>query len=213
MSFREKLFGKRAKTKDQVISEIRATINSLIVKSKRYEQQALKARETAKAYLKAGNRKGAELALKRYYFYLGALNRYAGFIENLEARLFAIEQAHDIVQVKESVEAAGRLMESAMKLASSDDIMEMTVQHEQMMREIDRSGELLSSPIGFGIEDVDVTAELNKLEAEIAMEGVAEPEVPSEPPIIEKQQLLEELEEAKKELEGVKKEKKAEEKE
>lgn len=210
MSLKDKLFGKKPRTKDQVISEIRATINNLIVKSKRYEQQATRARETAKAYLRAGNRKGAELALRRYHFYLGALNRYAGFIENLEARLFAIEQAHDIVQVKESVEAAGRLMESAMKLASSDDIMEMTVQHEQMMEEINRSGELLSAPLSTGIEGVDVSAELDKLEAEIALEGVREPEVPSEAPIPDKSKLLEELEEAKKELE---KEEKTEEKE
>ncbi|MBS7248481.1 MAG: Snf7 family protein [Candidatus Jordarchaeales archaeon] len=200
MSFKDKLFGKKPKTKDQAISEIRATINSLIVKSKRYEQQAARARETAKAYLKAGNRKGAELALRRYHFYLGALNRYAGFIENLEARLFAIEQAHDIVQVKESVEAAGKLMESAMKLASSDDIMEMTVRHEQMMEEIDRSGELLSSPLSTGMEGIDVSAELDRLEAEIALEGVKEPEVPSETPVPEKSQLLEELEKARREL-------------
>ncbi|MBS7288789.1 MAG: Snf7 family protein [Candidatus Freyarchaeota archaeon] len=200
MSLKDKLFGKKPKTKDQAISEIRATINNLIVKSKRYEQQAVRARETAKAYLKAGNRKGAELALRRYHFYLGALNRYAGFIENLEAHLFAIEYTRDVVKVKENVEAAGRLMESAMKLASLDEIMEMSVQHEKMMEEINRSGELLSAPLSVGIEDVDVSAELDKLEAEIALEGIREPEVPSEEPIPDKSKLLEELEEAKKEL-------------
>ena len=211
MSLKDKLFGKRPKSRDQIISEIRATINNLIAKSKRYEQQARRARETAKMYLRAGNRKGAELALRRYHFYLNALNRYAGFIENLETRLFAIEQAHDIVQVKESVAAAGKIMEDAMKLASSDEIMEMTIRHEQMMEEIDRSGELLSSPVSVG-EGIDVSAELDKLEAEIALEGVKEPEVPTEPPIPDKEVLLEDLESLRKELEEGEKKEKAEEK-
>ncbi len=211
MSFKDKLFGKKPKTRDQAISEIRATINNLIVKSKGYEQQAVRAREAAKAYLKAGDRKGAELALRRYLFYRGALNRYAGFIENLEARLFAITQANDIIQVKNSIETAGKLMESIMKVASSDDIMEMMVQHEHMMEEIDRSGEILSSPPRTGVEGVDISAELDKLEAEIALEGTKEPEVPAEAPVPEKSRLLEELEKAKRELDE--EEKKVEEKE
>ncbi len=201
MSLRDKVFGKKPKTKDQVISEIRATINTLIVKSKRYEEQAAKARKTAKEYLKAGNRKGAELALRRYHFYLGALNKYAGYIENLETRLLAIEQAHDLVQVNESIRSARRLMEDAVKLINTDIMVEERVQDEQMIEEISRGGDILSTPLDVGMENVDVSSELDRLEAEVALEGVAEPEVPSEPPILDKSRLLEELESAKKELE------------
>jgi len=201
MSIKDILFGKRPKDKDEIIAALRGNINRLTLRSRNYERKAIEERNKAKKYLKMGNRSMATFALRKYRRYQNFLNKYTAFIENLETRLIAIEEAHDVSELKQAFELAGAELENARKLANSEEILEMMIKQEEAMHEIERSSEILATPAEMGVEESgDIEKELNRLEAEIALEGIEEPAVPEGDIISEKSSLAAELEDLKREL-------------
>ncbi|WXG41226.1 MAG: Snf7 family protein [Candidatus Freyarchaeum deiterrae] len=211
MSFKDILFGKRPKDKDEIIASLRGNINRLTLRSRNYERKAIEERTKAKQYLKMGNRNMATFSLRKYRRYENFLGKYTAFIENLETRLIAIEEAHDVSELKGAFQLAGVELDNARKLANSEEILEMMIKQEEDMHEIERSSEILATPTEMGVEETgDVDRELNRLEAEIALEGVEEPKVPQTDTIAEKSSLASELEDLKKELDTSKKPKEKE---
>jgi hypothetical protein len=215
MSIKDMLFGKRPKNKDEIIASLRGNINRLTLRSRNYERKAIEERNKAKQYLKMGNRGLATFSLRKYRRYTNFLNKYTAFIENLETRLIAIEEAHDVSELKEAFELAGVELEKARQLANSEEILEMMIKQEEAVHEIERSSEILATPTEMGVEESgDIDRELNRLEAEIALEGIEEPRVPENVPerdvVAEKASLASELEDLKRELESSKKPKEKE---
>ncbi|MFB0561636.1 MAG: Snf7 family protein [Candidatus Lokiarchaeia archaeon] len=203
MSFKDILFGKRPKDKDDIVASLRGNINRLTLRSRNYERKAIEERTKAKKYLKMGNRKMATFSLRKSRRYQNFLSKYTAFIENLETRLIAIEEAHDVSELKEAFQLAGAELENARKLANSEEILEMMIKQEEIMLDIERSSEILATPSEMGAEEFgDIESELNRLEAEISLEGIEEPSVPEGDIISEKSSLAAELEDLKKELSG-----------
>ncbi|MBS7250593.1 MAG: Snf7 family protein [Candidatus Freyarchaeota archaeon] len=211
MSIKDILFGKRPKNKDEIVAQLRTSINRLTLRSRNYERKAIEERNKAKQYLKMGNKGMATFALRKFRRYQNFLGKYTAFIENLETRLIAIEEAHDVSELKEAFELAGAELENARKLVNSEQILEMMIKQEEAMHEISRSSEILATPSEMGVEEAgDIESELNRLEAEIALEGIEEPKVPQGDIITEKSSLASELEDLKRELESSKKPKEKE---
>jgi hypothetical protein len=211
MSIKDILFGKRPKDKDEIIAQLRTSINRLTLRSRNYERKAIEERNKAKQYLKMGNKGMATFALRKFRRYQNFLGKYTAFIENLETRLIAIEEAHDVSELKEAFELAGAELENARKLVNSEQILEMMIKQEEAMHEISRSSDILATPSEMGVEEAgDIESELNRLEAEIALEGIEEPKVPQGDIITEKSSLASELEDLKRELESSKKPKEKE---
>lgn len=211
MGIKDMLFGKRPKSKDEIIASLRGNINRLTLRSRNYERKAIEERNKAKQYLKMGNRNLATFSLRKYRRYSNFLNKYTAFIENLETRLIAIEEAHDVSELKEAFQLAGIELEKARQLANSEEILEMMIKQDEALHEIERSSDILATPAEMGVEESgDIDRELNRLEAEIALEGVEEPKVPEGDLITEKSSLASELEDLKRELEGTKKPKEKE---
>ncbi len=214
MSFKDILFGKRPKDKDEIVASLRGNINRLTLRSRNYERKAIEERTKAKRYLKMGNRKMATFSLRKSRRYQNFLGKYTAFIENLETRLIAIEEAHDVSELKEAFQLAGAELENAAKLANSEEILEMMIKQEESMHEIERSSEILATPSEMGTEEfADIESELNRLEAEISLEGLEEPMVPEGDIVAEKSSLASELEDLKRELSGAGSSKKSKEKE
>ncbi len=211
MSIKDILFGKRPKNKDEIVAQLRTSINRLTLRSRNYERKAIEERNRAKQYLKMGNKGMATFALRKFRRYQNFLGKYTAFIENLETRLIAIEEAHDVSELKEAFELAGAELENARKLVNSEQILEMMIKQEEAMHEISRSSEILATPSEMGVEEAgDIESELNRLEAEIALEGIEEPKVPQGDIITEKSSLASELEDLRRELESSKKPKEKE---
>ncbi|MBS7648194.1 MAG: Snf7 family protein [Candidatus Freyarchaeota archaeon] len=211
MSIKDILFGKRPKNKDEIVAQLRTSINRLTLRSRNYERKAIEERNKAKQYLKMGNKGMATFALRKFRRYQNFLGKYTAFIENLETRLIAIEEAHDVSELKEAFELAGAELENARKLVNSEQILEMMIKQEEAMHEISRSSDILATPSEMGVEEAgDIESELNRLEAEIALEGIEEPKVPQGDIITEKSSLASELEDLKRELESSKKPKEKE---
>lgn len=201
MSFKDILFGKRPKDKDDIVASLRGNINRLTLRSRNYERKAIEERTKAKQYLKMGNKSMATFSLRKSRRYQNFLSKYTAFIENLETRLIAIEEAHDVSELKEAFALAGAELENASKLANSEEILEMMIKQEELMHNIERSSEILATPSEMGAEEAgDIDVELNRLEAEIALEGLEEPRVPESDIISEKSSLASELEDLKREL-------------
>ncbi len=211
MSIKDILFGKRPKNKDEIIAQLRTSINRLTLRSRNYERKAIEERNKAKQYLKMGNKGMATFALRKFRRYQNFLGKYTAFIENLETRIIAIEEAYDVLELKEAFELAGAELENARKLVNSEKILEMIIEQEEAMRDISRSSDILATPSEMGVEEAgDIESELNRLEAEIALEGIEEPKVPQGDIITEKSSLASELEDLKRELESSKKPKEKE---
>jgi len=194
--FLEKLFGKKTKSEDETIAELRATINRLQLRSKELDKRAKMSREQAKKLLRMGNKEGAKFQLKRWFRYVQLFNRYSRQIASLEDAIATIETARDSVEMSKALSTALNALRQAREIASPEKAMELMVRMDQTMQEIESTSQIFSE--GFeaaGEEDKSIERELEKLEAEVMLEAAGElPKIPA------KTEKVEEIEEEVKKL-------------
>jgi len=104
--FLDKLFGKKTKSEDETIAELRATINRLQLRAKELDKRAKVSREQAKELIRMGNKEGAKFQLKRWYRYVQLFNRYSRQIASLEDAIATIETARDSVEMSRALATA-----------------------------------------------------------------------------------------------------------
>ena len=168
----------------EILERIEDSIAIFQKRSQNYELKSLTFRNAAKQHLRIGQRELARSSLKRWYFYHKFADRYMNYAQNLESRLMAIQEAQAIGDLKRAIQLTGQALESVQ--TNNKQLLEMMIRQEEIMRELDQAADMLAA----GEEDFDVTEELNKLEAEIALEetlGAGE-EVPAESPQVEERE-------------------------
>jgi len=197
-----RIFGKK-RSKDESIAQIRSTINKLTFRSRSFERQAVEYYEKAKDSVKHRNKMAAKFYLGRWQRYQILMNRYDRMRASLEDSIQVIESASDDVDVYKGLESAAREISQVQKQVDVEKSIEQMAKTEELMREVDQTQEILSAGFGERVEESSVNGELEKLEAEVALEESGQlPRVPSTSKITEREEVIKDLEQLKKELES-----------
>lgn len=195
-----RIFGKK-RSKDESVAQIRSSVNKLTFRSRSFERQAMEYYEKAKEGVKHRNKMAAKFYLGRWQRYQTLMNRYDRMRASLEDSIQAIESASDDVEMYKALDLAARELSQAQKLVDVEKSVEQIAKTESLMREVEQTSEILSSGLGERDEDSRVNGELEKLEAEVALEESGQlPKVPSGSRSAEREEVEKELEQLKKEL-------------
>jgi len=201
----DRLFPKKKNTRDQTITELRATINKFTLRSRHYNNKSIESKELAKQFLRQGNKEAAKIQLRRWQRYKLWFNRYQKQIGSLEDAIEMIQAAEDTVAMGKALELGLGELQEASKIMSQEKAMETMMKTEQLMEEVDRTSEVLSEQFDVGdMDDIDIDKEFQKIQNEIAIEeaGVL-PTTPTTHEIVEttkREQVKKEVEELKKAL-------------
>lgn len=204
MGVLRKLFPSRKKSKDEIIAELRATINKFTLISRRYYNRAVDSRDNAKKYLKQGDVGTARDQLKRWSKYLTHFKRYQRQVDVLEDTIESIHSAEDAVEMQKALESANMLLSKSVNILTLDKAIETRLETQDLINEIESKQEELSRVLELGVEDESsIDRELEKLQSEVAVEAaVSLPETPTETPLelSERERIKKEVEELKKKL-------------
>ena len=203
MSFFRKLFPKKKESRDEAVTEMRATINKMTLRVRGFERKAGDSKQRAKEFVRQGNATGARTHLRKWKRYTTWMNRYHRQVGSLEDVIDMIETARDTAEMGRAMELGLEQLEQARQLMSSEKATEVMVKTEQLVDEIERTSEMLSAQALDEGEDIDVERELTKLQEEVAIEEEL-PEVPTEKEVTvaekKKDKIRKELEDIKKGL-------------
>ena len=158
-------FLSRGKKKEQVIAELRQTINKMNLRQRKFEKDSVKMRAKAKTYAKT-NRNLAKQYLMRYNKAQANQKKYDGFIMKLEDRILALEAAEDTNEIGKAMISARDMMKKSVNVMSREKAIEIEMESKQMMDEIDQAGEVFSDIEDLELDDEDYEAQLDELEAE-----------------------------------------------
>ena len=203
MSFFRKLFPKKKESRDEAVTEMRATINKMTLRVRGFERKAGDSKQRAKEFVRQGNATGARTHLRKWKRYTTWMNRYHRQVGSLEDVIDMIETARDTAEMGRAMELGLEQLEQARQLMSSEKATEVMLKTEQLVDEIERTSEMLSAQALDEGEDIDVERELTKLQEEVAIEEEL-PEVPTEKEVTvaekKKDKIRKELEDIKKGL-------------
>ncbi|MHA1786336.1 MAG: Snf7 family protein [Candidatus Helarchaeota archaeon] len=193
-------FLKRGKKKDEVIAELRQSINKMNLRSRKFEKDAIKMRAKAKQYAKT-NRGLAKQYLMRYNKAQASQKKYDAFILKLEDRILALEAAEDTNEVAKAMISARDMMKKSINVISREKAIEIEMESKQMMDEIDQAGEVFADVEDLELDDEEFESQLDELEAEELLGEEVLPDIPDEPvKVKEKSKVKKDLEELKREL-------------
>jgi hypothetical protein len=197
-----RIFGKR-KSKDESVGQIRSSINKLTFRSRSFERQAMEYYEKAKDSVRHRNKTASKFYLGRWQRCQILMNRYDRMRASLEDSIQAIESASDDVEMYKALNLAAGELSQAQKLVDVEKSVEQIARTESIMREVEQTSEILSSGLGVDEDQPNVDGELEKLEAEVALEESGQlPKVPATDRSSERREVEKELEQLKSELES-----------
>ncbi len=204
MGFLRKLFPSRKKSKDEILAELRATINRFTLISRQYYNRAVDSRDNAKKCLRQGDVETARSQLKRWSKYIARFKRYQQQVDILEDTIESIHSAEDAATMHKALESANILLSKSVEFLTMDKAIETRMETQDLINEIEAKQEELSRALEIGVEDESfIDRELEKLQNEVAVEAAASlPETPSETPLelSERDRIKKEVEELKKAL-------------
>jgi len=203
LGFLRKLFPKKKESRDEAVTEMRATINKMTLRVRGFERKAGESKQRAKEFVRQGNADGARTHLRKWKRYTTWMNRYHRQVGSLEDVIDMVETARDTAEMGRALELGLEQLEEARKLMSSEKATEVMLKTEQLVDEIERTSEMLSATALDEGEDIEVERELAKLQEEVAVEEEL-PEVPTEKEVAvaekKKDKIRKELEDIKKGL-------------
>lgn len=198
-----RIFGKKKKSKDESIAQVRSSINKLTFRSRSFERQAMEDDEKSKDSIRHRNKAAAKFYLARWQRYQMLMNRYDRMRASLEDSIQAIESASDDVEMSKALDLTARELVQAQKLVDVEKSIEQIAKNELLMRSVEQTSEILSSGLGAYEDEAGVDGELEKLEAEVAMEESGQlPKVPSASRSTEREEIEKDLEQLKRELDA-----------
>jgi hypothetical protein len=199
-----RIFGKK-KSKDESVAQIRSAVNKLTFRSRGFERQALEYYEKAKDSVRHRNKMAGKFYLSRWQRCQTLMNRYDRMRASLEDSIQAIESASDDVEMYQALDLAAGELSRAQKLVDVEKSVEQIAKTESLMREVEQTSEILSSGLGVEEDQPNVDGELEKLEAEVAVEESGQlPKIPSGDKSLERKEVQEELDQLRNELESSK---------
>jgi hypothetical protein len=214
LALKKKLFPRKAKEKDDLISKAKSHIHRLNLINKNYARRADISRKNAKIALKRGEKDRAKNYLIQYKSYNAKVDRTNNIRAKIERQIGAIEEGQLISQTGDIFSGIRDELEYIATKASPARVAEIAEDSEAYVAEIEEAADILAGDPEIDLA-IDVTEELNQLETEMLLEqGGTMPETPAddlqyipeyEDELVEeksKQRLQDEIEKLKKELQS-----------
>jgi hypothetical protein len=214
LALKKKLFPRKGKEKDDLISKAKSHIQRLNLINKNYSRRAEISRKNAKIALKRGEKDRAKNFLIQYKSYNAKVDRTNNIRAKIERQIGAIEEGQLISQTGDIFSGIRDELEYIATKASPAKVAEIAEDSEAYVAEIEEAADILAGDPEIDLA-IDVTDELNQLETEMLLEqGGTMPEIPAddlqyipeyEDEIVEeksKQRLQDEIEKLKKELQS-----------
>jgi len=212
VGLKKKLFPRKGKEKDDLVSKAKSHIHRLNLINRNYSKRAEISRKNAKIALKRGEKDRAKNYLIQYKSYNAKVDRTSNIRGKIERQIQAIEEGQLISATGDIFSGIRDELEYIATKASPAKVAEIAEDSEAYVAEIEEAADILAGDpeIDLGI---DVTEELNQLETEMLLDqGGTMPETPSDDLQYIAEYEIEELEEVKskeklnKEIEKLRKE-------
>lgn len=180
MGLKKKLFPKKGKEKDTLISKSKAHIHKLTLMNKNYSKRAEISRKNAKIALKRGEKARAKNYLIQYKSYQTKVDRATNIRAKIERQIQAIEEGTLISQTGDLMSGIRDELEYIATKASPTKVAEIAEDSEIYVSEIEEAADILAGDPEIDLA-IDVTDELNQLETEMLLDqGGTMPQIPSD---------------------------------
>ncbi|TXT63484.1 MAG: Vps20/32/60-like protein (ESCRT-III) [Promethearchaeota archaeon] len=215
LGLKDKLFPKKGKDKDVIITKAKSHIRKLAMMNKNYSKRAEISRKNAKIALQRGEKSRAKNYLIQYKNYQTKIDRTNNIRSKIERQIQAIEEGQLISQTGDLMGGMRDELKEIATTASPTRAAEINEDAELYVTEIEEAADILAGDPEIDLA-IDVSEELEQLETEMLLEKGGEmPEVPSDelqyiseidteevqPELQNKEKLQEEIEKLRKELE------------
>ena len=215
MGLKKKLFPRKGKEKDDLVSKAKSHIHRLNLINRNYTKRAEISRKNAKIALKRGEKDRAKNYLIQYKSYNAKVDRTNNIRAKIERQIQAIEEGQLISQTGDIFSGIRDELEYIATKASPARVAEIAEDSEAYVAEIEEAADILAGDPEIDLA-IDVTDELNQLETEILLDqGGTMPEIPSDDlqyipeyeeledtELKSKEKLQDEIDKLRKELEG-----------
>lgn len=212
MGLKKKLFPRKGKEKDDLVSKAKSHIHRLNLINRNYSKRAEISRKNAKIALKRGEKDRAKNYLIQYKSYNIKVDRTSNIRLKIERQIQAIEEGQLISATGDIFSGIRDELEYIATKASPAKVAEIAEDSEAYVAEIEEAADILAGDPEIDLA-IDVTEELNQLETEMLLDqGGTMPETPSDELQYIPEYEIEELEEVKskeklnKEIEKLRKE-------
>lgn len=212
MGLKKKLFPRKGKEKDDLLSKAKSHIHRLNLINRNYNKRAEISRKNAKIALKRGEKDRAKNYLIQYKSYNTKVDRTSNIRGKIERQIQAIEEGQLISATGDIFSGIRDELEYIATKASPAKVAEIAEDSEAYVAEIEEAADILAGDPEIDLA-IDVTEELNQLETEMLLDqGGTMPETPSDDLQYIPEYEIEELDEVKskeklnKEIEKLKKE-------
>ncbi len=163
-------------------AKLKRTINQMEVKIRNYQRQSDEQYELARTLLKAGNKGGAQEALKRRELYLTQVTRTHSKIANLQRTIDTLDISADNVSLTETLASAQTAIDTNIASASPERTEEVMMGLESSMEMVADMEDALTdttlTEIGMDVEADDrISQQMADLEAELTS-GIPTVETP-----------------------------------
>jgi len=212
VGLKKKLFPRKGKEKDDLVSKAKSHIHRLNLINRNYSKRAEISRKNAKIALKRGEKDRAKNYLIQYKSYNIKVDRTSNIRLKIERQIQAIEEGQLISATGDIFSGIRDELEYIATKASPAKVAEIAEDSEAYVAEIEEAADILAGDPEIDLA-IDVTEELNQLETEMLLDqGGTMPETPSDELQYIPEYEIEELEEVKskeklnKEIEKLRKE-------
>ncbi|MFX1345463.1 MAG: Snf7 family protein [Promethearchaeota archaeon] len=215
MGLKKKLFPRKGKEKDDLISKAKSHIHRLNLINRNYAKRAEISRKNAKIALKRGEKDRAKNYLIQYKSYNAKVDRTNNIRGKIERQIQAIEEGQLISATGDIFSGIRDELEYIATKASPAKVAEIAEDSEAYVAEIEEAADILAGDPEIDLA-IDVSEELNQLETEMLLDqGGVMPETPSDDlqyipeyeveeheEVKSKEKLNKEIEKLRKELQG-----------
>ena len=179
MGLRDKLFPKsNKKSKDEIVTKAKRHIKLLSMRQKNYQKKAEISRKNAKIAMKRGEKNRAKMYLVNYKQYQAKVDRTNNLRLKIESKIGALEEGDLIGETGDLMGGMRDHLKDTAQKVSPEKIAKISGETEYYEEQIRESAEILGEDPLMDAE-YDVDAELEKLEAEVTLEGGGDmPEAP-----------------------------------
>jgi len=180
MGLKKKLFPRKGKEKDDLISKAKSHIHRMNVINRNFSKRAEISRKNAKIALKRGEKGRAKNYLIQYKSYTTKVDRTNNIRGKIERQIQAIEEGRLISQTGSLFSGIRDELEYIATKASPAKVAEIAEDSEAYVAEIEEAADILAGDPEIDLA-IDVTEELNQLETEMLLDqGGTMPETPSD---------------------------------
>jgi hypothetical protein len=170
LGLKKKLFPRKGKEKDDLISKAKSHIHRMNVINRNFSKRAEISRKNAKIALKRGEKDRAKNYLIQYKSYTAKVDRTNNIRAKIERQIQAIEVFSGIRDELEFIATK----------ASPAKVAEIAEDSEAYVAEIEEAADILAGDPEIDLA-IDVSAELDQLETEMLLDqGGSMPETPSD---------------------------------